>query len=259
MLTKKAGKQEGLLNPIDRSEGPLNTYHVDHLGPMPSSAKEFKHIFVVVDGFTKFVWLYPVKNTGAAEVIKKLKAQGDVFGAPARIVSDRGAAFTSNDFKEFCAASRIQHILTTTGVARGNGWINGIIVPALTKLSIADPMKWYRHVADLQRFINSTQARSTKRTPFKLMFGVEMRNQEDVTLADQLEEALPEKIETERDNERTNAMEAIRRIQDENRKAYDKQRKAAQLYAVGDLVAIKRTQFATGAKVQQYSTLGRTE
>lgn len=64
--------------------------------------------------------------------------------------------------------------------------INGIIIPALTKMSIDDPTK-YQHVNKLQRFMNSTITRSTTKPPFELMFGVTMRNPEDVPLATALE------------------------------------------------------------------------
>lgn len=75
-------------------------------------------------------------------------------------------------------------MLTTTGVPRGNGQVervNGVIVPALVA-----------HVGRRSREVVPTQSRSTKRTPFELMFGVLMRNREDQTLAAELDEALRE-------------------------------------------------------------------
>lgn len=52
---RKKGLAEGFLNPISKGGTPLDTYHVDHLGPMPSTKKCYHHIFAVVDGFSKFV------------------------------------------------------------------------------------------------------------------------------------------------------------------------------------------------------------
>lgn len=89
MMTKKTGKQEGLLHPIDK-ETPLDTYHIDHLDPMPSTQKKYQHIFAVVDTFTKFVWLYSTKCTGTTEVLNHLMKQSAVFGNPRRIISDQG-------------------------------------------------------------------------------------------------------------------------------------------------------------------------
>lgn len=102
----------------------MHTYHVDHLGPLPSTSKFYNYIFVIVDAFTKFVWIYPVRTTKSEEVIKKLEFQSEVFGSPTRIVSDRGPAFTSNTFREYCEGKRIQHILTTTESLVGKLWLH---------------------------------------------------------------------------------------------------------------------------------------
>lgn len=139
LAERKRGKSDGLLNPIDKKATPLDTYHIDRLGPMPSTKKAYNHIFVVVDAFTKFVWLYPTKTTTADETISKLKNQATTFGNPRRVISDRGAAFTSNAFQEYCKSENIEHVLITSGVPRANGQverINRVIIPVLTKLSL---------------------------------------------------------------------------------------------------------------------------
>ncbi|XP_039312411.1 uncharacterized protein LOC120359338 [Solenopsis invicta] len=50
---KKEGKQEGFLNPLEKVDLPLYIYHVDHLGPLESTHKNYNHIFAVIDSFTK--------------------------------------------------------------------------------------------------------------------------------------------------------------------------------------------------------------
>lgn len=82
LVSRKAGKKECLLNPIDKFDVPLHTYHMDHVGPLPSTAKSYKYLFNIVDGFTKFIWIYPVRSTTAKEVLKKLIMQQSVFGNP---------------------------------------------------------------------------------------------------------------------------------------------------------------------------------
>lgn len=103
LAERKQGKQEGQLNMIEKGELPLDTFHIDHLGPLPTTRKSYKYIFAIIDAFTKFVWLYATKTTNASEVINKLKRQSFIFGNPRRIISDRGTAFTSKEFAEFCA------------------------------------------------------------------------------------------------------------------------------------------------------------
>lgn len=121
LTERKQGKQEGYLNTIEKGELLLNTLHIDHLGPLPSTRKKYKYIFVIVDAFTKFVWLYATKTTNATEAINRFKKQSFIFGNPRRIISDHGAAFTSKEFTDFCATENINHVLTITGVPRANG------------------------------------------------------------------------------------------------------------------------------------------
>nr|XP_012217679.1 PREDICTED: uncharacterized protein LOC105669359 [Linepithema humile] len=147
LANRKQGKQKGQLHPLPKYDVPSHTYHIDHLDPLESTSKKYKHILVVIDSFTKFTWLYPTKSTTSQEVIKKLKLQQQIFGNPACIISDRGTAFSSKEFQDYCENERIKHILITTGLPRANRQvekINRTIIPILTKLSLKDPTKWVK-------------------------------------------------------------------------------------------------------------------
>ncbi|GFV10124.1 retrovirus-related Pol polyprotein from transposon 17.6 [Trichonephila clavipes] len=175
-LLEKQESEEFLseMNPISKESIPLSTYHVDFIGPLPSTNKSYQHIFTVVDAFTKFTWLYPVKTVSAESALEKLKQQQKTFGNPIRIISDRGSAFTSKLFNDYCDEENIQHLQIVTGVPRGNGQVERIhqtLIPVLTKLSLDDSTKWYKYVDKLQRILNSTICRSTKWTPFELLEG----------------------------------------------------------------------------------------
>ena len=110
LADRKKEKMEGLLNTIEKGELPLDIYHVDHIGPLPTTKKSYRHIFVVVDAFTKFIRLYPTKSTGFAEVINRLEKQSVCFGNPRRIISDRGTAFTADAFEDYCNREGIEHV-----------------------------------------------------------------------------------------------------------------------------------------------------
>lgn len=75
LAKRKKGKREGILKPIPKGDQPLNTYHIDHLGPMTATGKLYKYLLVVVDGFSKFTWIYPTKTTNTREVLSKLREQ----------------------------------------------------------------------------------------------------------------------------------------------------------------------------------------
>ncbi|GFV98154.1 retrovirus-related Pol polyprotein from transposon 17.6 [Trichonephila clavipes] len=113
---KKTGKKEGFFNPISKESIPLSTYHVHFIGPLPSTNKSYQQIFTVVDAFTKFTWLYPVKTVSAESALEKLKQQQKTFGNPITIISHRGLAFTSKLFNDYCDEEKIQHLQIATGV-----------------------------------------------------------------------------------------------------------------------------------------------
>ncbi|KAJ0170870.1 hypothetical protein K1T71_003850 [Dendrolimus kikuchii] len=75
-----------------------------------------------------------------------------------------------------------------------------------------------------------------------------MRDKNDDILKLIQEENL-EKFEDQRLELREKAKQNIQKIQEENRKVYNKKRTQAIQYEIGDLVAIKRTQFVQGYKL----------
>ncbi|GFX69906.1 transposon Tf2-9 polyprotein [Trichonephila clavipes] len=205
LANKKTGKKEGFLNPISKESIPLNA-------------------------FTKFTWLYPVKTVSAESALEKLKQQQKTFGNPIRIISDRGSAFTSKLFNDYCDEKNIQHLQIATGVPRRNGQVERIhrtLIPVLTKLSLDDSTKWYKYVDRLQRILNSTISRSTKWTPFELLVGIKMRNKEDILIKDLLLEEMAKELLEQRKFLRNDAKKNIETLQSENRKTYSRRRKKA--------------------------------
>ncbi|GFT51102.1 retrovirus-related Pol polyprotein from transposon 17.6 [Trichonephila clavipes] len=161
--------------------------------------------------------------------LEKLKQQQKTFGNPIRIISDRGSAFTSKLFNDYCDEENIQHLQIATGVPRGNGQVERIhrtLIPVLTKLSLDDSTKWYKYVDRLQRILNSTISRSTKWTPFELLVGIKMRNKEDILIKDLLLEEMAKELLEQREFLRNDAkrtskpcsLKIERRITEEERK-----------------------------------------
>ncbi|GFX28241.1 transposon Tf2-8 polyprotein [Trichonephila clavipes] len=252
LANKKTGKKEGFLSHISKESIPLSTYHVDFIGPLPSTNKSYQHIFTAVDAFTKFTRLYTVKIVSAESALEKLKQQQKIFGNPIRIISDRGPAFTSKLFNDFCDEENIQHLQIATGVPRGNGQVERIhrtLIPVLTKLSLDDSTKWYKYVDRSQRILNSTICHSTKWTPFEILVGIKMRNKEDILIKDLLLEEIVKELLEQREFLRNDAKKNIETLPSENRKTYNRRRKKASLYKEDDLIAIQRTQFGAGLKL----------
>ncbi|XP_037976041.2 uncharacterized protein K02A2.6 [Plutella xylostella] len=253
LASKKEGKQEGFLSPIDKGELPLETLHIDHLGPLDATKKMYNYILTVVDAFTKFVWIYPTKTLTAKETVEKLRLHQKDYGNPTRYITDKGAAFTGQEFKDYCQEEGIQHHAVTTGIPRGNGQVervHRIIISVLTKMCIEEPTHWYKHVSKVQRVINGTYQRSINTSPFNLLTGTKLKQKEDIKLIELLDEECRQHFMERRDNVRQAAKVQILKVQEENRRTYNRKRKEALDYVVGDIVAIQRTQFGNTLKLK---------
>lgn len=219
---------------------------------MQATKKQYKHCLVITDAFSKFVWIYPVKTTSAEEVVNKLILQESVFGSPVRMITDRGSAFRSDLFKKFCEEKNIETVLTTTGVARSNGQVerqNQIIKSALIKMSMEKPDEWFKHCAKLQKAMNSSYQRAIGMSPFEVMIGIPMKTELLPEIKEILEKEQLAILNDNRLEVREVARANIQKIQTEAKRTFNKTRKNATMYAIDDLVAIKRTQFLPGLKL----------
>nr|XP_022912019.1 uncharacterized protein LOC111423000 [Onthophagus taurus] len=147
----------------------------------------------------------------------------------------------------------IDHILITIGVPQGNRQIerlNRTIISSLSALSVEEPEKWFKYVERLQQILYRTNHRSTAVSPFKVFTGIDMRYSEDLKSQELLEKDLIQRLDEERSQVRDDAAKQIARIQEENKRNYNKRRKKARVYEVGDWVAVQRTQFESGLKLR---------
>ncbi|GBM33934.1 hypothetical protein AVEN_79829-1 [Araneus ventricosus] len=125
-----------------------------------------------------------------------------------------------------------------------------VFYPVFSKFSHDDPTRWFKHISNVQCVINTSTSRSTKYTPFELMMGTKMKNKEDVKVNEVLREEYLNHLMQERDEMRNDAKQNILKIQEENKRQYNKERKNPTLYKLNDLVAIQMTQYGTGLKLR---------
>ena len=206
-------RTEGHLHPIPKGNLPCETIHIDHLGPFEKSTNQNKHLLVVVDGFTKFVRLFPCRTTNAKEVIKHLSNYFRAYSRPSRIISDRGTAFTSDAFKEFLRSLNIQQILIATGSPKANGQaerVNRVISPMIAKMTTSTN-KWDLILDRVEYAINNTNSKSTGKPPSVLLFGFIQKG----GVEDDLREVLikDDNVKMNLDNVRKNAELNIEKTQ----------------------------------------------
>ena len=242
-----SGRKPGLLHPIDKVAIPFHTLHLDHLGPFITSKKKNTQILVVVDGFTKFCTIEPVRDTKAKWVLKTLDQMFAVFGVPTRIISDRGTAFTSHMFSAFCQEHGIKHILNAVATPRANGQcerMNRTILGSLAATSAGCPEdEWDKHLKKVQSGLNVTTNRTTQKSPAELLYGYQPRTPADATLLSAIQTTL-DSVDL-----RQSRSEAKRRIdasQTAEKVNFDARRFKPPHYEVGDVVMVASNPAATG-------------
>jgi hypothetical protein len=88
----------------DVATRPMEKLFVDFVGKFSRSKSGNAYALICVDAFTKFVWIFPVREASTATAIRALDFVFDTFGIPKILVSDNATQFTSRNFRRMCFA-----------------------------------------------------------------------------------------------------------------------------------------------------------
>ncbi|XP_018316620.1 uncharacterized protein [Mycetomoellerius zeteki] len=105
IVNSSSHAREGEMQAVPTINESFKVLHLDHFGPLQQTKEGFKFILVIVDAFTRFTWLFPTKSTSTKEIVTSLKFLFTSFGPSKEVVTDRGTAFTSNEFRDFTKKS----------------------------------------------------------------------------------------------------------------------------------------------------------
>ena len=177
-LQCKGGFNKAPLCPIV-AMAPLNLLHVDftsietmlELNQSPRVA----NVLVFQDHFTKHVLAYVTPDQTAKTIAKFLYGGYiSVLGAQTRLLSDRGANFTSSVIEEMCKILGIKQLQTTPYHLQMNrlvGRLPQTIMCMIGKLGEDKKADWPSHLAEIAHAYNATQSAVTRYSPYYLMFG----------------------------------------------------------------------------------------
>lgn len=235
------GKLSGELHPIPKSSIPMETLHIDHLGPFSRTTKGYQYILMIIDGFSKFLIARPTRTISSVETVAILKDVFSLFGYPKRLISDRNLAFTSRVFKQFATHCQMHHTLNAIACPRANGQVeryNRTLLDAMRTRNI-DPNMWTECLPDVLWGMNNTYNESLGYHPYEIMFGHKGRLLPNLSVDnDSVPVEQKRQIASQRLEQRANMM----------KQRYDKQHKPEKKFSKGDLVLWK--QAPTGQEVK---------
>ena len=155
--------------------GPFLQVHADIIGPFPEAEGGYKYVLSMVDQFTRWVELVPLKTQTAVVVANAIYEQWVTrYGTPAVLVSDRGTNFLSALLSYLCKVLGVDRIKTSSFNPKSNGVNerrNKIVVDTLRRLIQDKPHSWAQYVATAASVLRNTRCGTLNMSPYELVFG----------------------------------------------------------------------------------------
>lgn len=236
------GPKQGFLHPIQKTALPFHTIHLDCTGPFTQSNEGFKHILLIIDGFTKFCLLKPLKTLNAQELVPVLRDVITLFGTPSVVISDRGTNFSSGPIKSFFDELNIEQHLISTGTPRSNGQVERYVSTVTDMLNTMcnEQSDWPNVLWKVQQSINTTVQKSTGFTPLRLLIGVDANIP---PVQARLDDVLDENNRQNRNNvvaDREIARQRLLQISKKFKKRFDATRRNNLNLNIGDVVYVSQ-------------------
>lgn len=100
--------QQVRLHPIPKVLLPWHTLHLDLTGKLSGKSDRKEYCSVTVDAFTKYVLLKHTLTLNSIDAIEAVRDSVHLFGAPKRIIADRGRSYDNTNFRNFCKDNNIE-------------------------------------------------------------------------------------------------------------------------------------------------------
>ena len=174
-----ARNPEGRLRPkaMLPTGSPGEVIAMDFFGPLPITNRKNRFILVIIDHFTRWVLVEPLRDAKAYSVTKTIIDRWiPTHGLPRIILSDNGPHFRSKTTTQLCEKLGIRNIFSTPYHPQGNGIVEAFMRPLKKILSVQVSQvgnHWDLCCSAAGYAYNSTPHSTTGRSPFYLMHGFE--------------------------------------------------------------------------------------
>ena len=155
---------------------PMERLNIDTMGPFKADTHGNTQIIVIIDTFSRWVELYPRKDTTAAAAADALMEHYGTFGAAAEIVSDNGSQYSNHILEELGLLVGNRHTFTTAYSKEENAIVeraNKEVLRHLRAMIFEENtvQHWYRYLPLIKRIMNSKVHSRTGVSPEQIIFG----------------------------------------------------------------------------------------
>ena len=157
-------------------KGPWEVVACDTMGPYTQGRNKCKHLFVIVDVFTKYVELFPLRRATAKVILSKLWTVFLRFGFPKQLVSDNAKIFTCPTYIRWCLNLQIQpcHTAVQRPEANITERYNRTVKDRIIS-TILECKDWDTKLQEVAFAVNTAVNKSTGFSAAFLNFGRELR------------------------------------------------------------------------------------
>ena len=150
---------------------------IDSIGPLPRSGEGYIHILVILDSFTRWVELIPLKTVNAEDAAEELIRYIGRYGAPKEMLSDRGSQFVNGIIQSILRKVGTEHLLAIAYSKEENGRVeraNKEVLRHLKGFAFHEKMadNWHEKLPFVMRIMNSGVHSVTGYAPSRLLYGM---------------------------------------------------------------------------------------
>jgi hypothetical protein len=158
---------------------PFRGWGMNMIGKInPLSSKGHQYILTIMDYFTKWVEVIPMKTVTSKDVINFIKEHViHRFKISQTITTDGGPVFISEEFREFTADVGIKLIRSSPYYAQTNGQAeasNQSLIKLIKRKIDEHPRRWHKVLSEALRAHRISCHGATKTSPYHLVYGHEV-------------------------------------------------------------------------------------
>lgn len=227
---------------------PFQILTIDYIQSLPRSAKGNAHLLVLMDVFSKYCLLVPVRKIGASSVCEILEQFWfRRLSVPQYLISDNATTFQSKEFQQLLNKYEIQHWASARHRSQANPTerLNRTINAMIRSYVRENQRLWDTRISEVEFVLNNTVHATTKYTPYRVIFGHEIvtkgsehRLQSSLELSD---EERMERMQIVSRSVHQRVVDHLRKAHEETKRRYDlRHKRYAPTFDVGQKV-YKRT------------------
>lgn len=154
------------------AERPLDVVSIDIFGPLPMSRGKDK-LLVVLDNFSKFIKLYPIRKLSSKSMIARMKEFIKNYGKMKTILSDNATIFTSREWYKYFEDTgiKVKHIPPYFPQGNPVERYNLEIAKYLRLFSNYRHKHWGFHIETIENILNNMPHSITRVPPVTALTG----------------------------------------------------------------------------------------